>query len=152
LVWREGFITSLIYLPAETLQYNSVAREILFEGLTREAILDMPAGQIEQLVITGEPVVFTAGTARVLGEFRRLNDRLQVTLAQIEGGGEGVLPSLTVLIEGYARSQSLPAVEWIVHAVHCAKPNLKLKRVLERKGFVVKDVDGTTAYHYFQEL
>ncbi len=129
-----------------------MAREILFEGLTREAILRVPAEQIEQLVITGEPVVFTAGTARVLGEFRRLNNRLHVTLAQIEGGGEGVLPSLTVLVEGYAKSQSLAGVEWVVHAVHCAKPNLKLKRVLERRGFVIKDVDGTTAYHYFQEL
>ncbi len=63
-----------------------------------------------------------------------------------------MLPALTVLIEKFARTQSLSAVEWVVHAVHCAKPNLKLKRVLESKGFVVKEVDGTTAYYYYQEL
>ncbi|HEV8495199.1 MAG TPA: hypothetical protein VGR76_23160 [Candidatus Angelobacter sp.] len=127
-------------------------REILFEGLTPEAILGRPAQEIEQLVLTGEPIIFTAGSARILGEFRRSSDRLNVTLAQIEGGGEGVLPALTILIEKFARSQSLTAVEWIVHAVHCAKPNLKLKRVLERKGFVVKEVDGTTAYYHYQKL
>ncbi|MGZ4897871.1 MAG: hypothetical protein ACXVJ0_15500 [Candidatus Angelobacter sp.] len=127
-------------------------REILFEGLTYEAILKLPVQQIEQLVLTGEPIVFTAGTARILGEFLRSSDRLHVTLAQIEGGGEGVLPALTVLIEKFARSQSLTAVEWVVHAVDCAKPNLKLKHVLERKGFVVKEVDGTTAYYYYHEL
>jgi hypothetical protein len=127
-------------------------REILFEGLTDEAILKLPVQRIEQLVLTGEPIVFTAGTARVLGEFRRSSDRLHVTLAQIEGGGEGVLPALTILIEKFARSQSLIAVEWVVYAVHCAKPNLKLKRVLERKGFVVKEVDGATAYYYSHRL
>lgn len=121
-------------------------------GLSYEAILKLPVQQIEQLVLTGEPIIFAAGTARILGEFRRSSDRLHVTLAQIESGGEGVLPALTVLVEKFARSRSLKAVEWVVHAVHCAKPNLKLKRVLERRGFVIKEVEGTTAYYYYQEL
>jgi hypothetical protein len=125
-----------------------MAREILFEGLTRDEILKLPAEQIEELLLTGEPVLFAAGTARILGEFQQKNNRLFVTLAQIEGGGEGVLPALSILIEDYARSRSLDGVEWIVHAVHCAKPNLKLKRVLERRGFTVKDIDGATAYYY----
>jgi hypothetical protein len=131
---------------------TAMPREILFEGLTSEAILKLPPQQIEQLVLTGEPVIFAAGSARILGEFRRSNDRLNITLAQIEGGGEGVLPALTMLVEKFARSQALTAVEWVVHAVHCSKPNLKLKRVLERKGFVVKEVDGTTAYYLYQKL
>src|SRR5215831_11232984 len=129
-----------------------MAREILFEGLSRDQILKLPKRQIEELLLTGEPIVFTAGTARVLGEFRQANNRLLIKLAQIEGGGEGVLPSLSILIEDYARSCSLDGVEWIVHAVHCAKPNLKLKRVLERRGFAVKDVDGTTAYYSYQPI
>jgi hypothetical protein len=33
-----------------------------------------------------------------------------------------------------AASRALLGVEWIVHAVSCAKPNLKLRRVLERRG------------------
>lgn len=127
-------------------------REILFEGLTPEAILKLPAQEIEQLVLTGETLIFTAGSARILGEFRLSTDRLNVTLAQIEGGGEGVLLALTILIEKFARLQSLTAVEWVIHAVHCAKPNLKLKRVLERKGFVIQEVDGTTAYYHYQKL
>ena len=65
-----------------------MAREILFEGFSRNEILRVPPEQIEQLVLTGEPIVFAAGTARILGEFRLRNNRLVVTLAQIEGGGE----------------------------------------------------------------
>jgi hypothetical protein len=129
-----------------------MAREILFEGFSSDEILRLPAEQIEKLVLTGEPIVFSAGTARILGEFRLRNNCLVVTLAQIEGGGEGVLPSLWRLIEDYAKSRSLIGVEWIVHAVSCAKPNPKLKRVLERRGFAIRDVEGTLAYFYYQQL
>jgi hypothetical protein len=129
-----------------------MAREILFEGFSRDQILQLPAEQIEKLVLTGEPIVFAAGSARILGEFRLQNNRLVVTLAQIEGGGEGVLPSLWRLIEDYAKSRSLEGVEWVVHAVSCAKPNPKLKRVLERKGFAVRDVEGVVAYFYYARL
>ena len=129
-----------------------MAREILFEGLSKDEILRLPSEQIEKLVLTGEPIVFAAGSARILGEFRQREKHLTVTLAQIEGGGEGVLPSLWVLIEDYARSRSFNAVEWIVHAVSCAKPNPKLKRVLERRGFIVRDVEGVSAYYYRQQL
>jgi hypothetical protein len=82
----------------------------------------------------------------------RRENLLQVTLAQIEGGGEGVLPALSQLIENYARLQGLDGVEWIVHAVHCAKPNLKLKRVLERRGFAIKQIGKTTAYYKYQSI
>ncbi len=75
-----------------------------------------------------------------------------LSLSQIEGGGEGVLPSLWLLIEDYARSRSLKAVEWIVHAVNCTKPNLKLKRVLERKGFAIREIEGAPAYYYRQRF
>jgi hypothetical protein len=125
-------------------------REILFEGLSREAILALPPTQLEQLVLTGEPILFQAGSARILGEFQLQHGTLNVVLAQIEGGGEGVLPSMWQLIEGFAKARGLREVNWIVHAVHCARPNLKLKRVLERKGFVIRDVGRTTAYCYRQ--
>jgi hypothetical protein len=129
-----------------------MAREILFEGFSRDEILQLPAEQIEELVLTGEPIVFSAGSARMLGEFRLQGQRLIVILAQIEGGGEGVLPSLWRLIEDYARSRSLERVEWIVHAVSCAQPNPKLKRVLERRGFVIRDIEGASAYYYSHQI
>src|SRR5437763_7504599 len=88
-----------------------MAREILFQGFSRDEILRLPAEQIEKLILTGEPIIFSVGTARILGEFRLRDNYLLVTLAQIEGGGEGVLPSLWLLIEDYARSRSLKAVE-----------------------------------------
>jgi hypothetical protein len=76
-----------------------------------------------------------------------------VELAQIEGGGEGVLISLVSLAKHYAALRQLSGVEWIVHAVSCAKPNLKLRRVLERRGFVIENVEGVgEAYHLFEAL
>ncbi len=109
---------------------NRDRKEILFDGLSDGEILGLPAEQIEALILNGQPMVFRAGSATVLGEFRRDRDRLVVELAQIEGGGEGVLVSLGSLVKRYARLQRIETVEWIVHAVTCAKPNLKLRRVL----------------------
>ena len=124
-------------------------KEILFDGLSEEEILGLPVEQIEGLVLTGQPMVFRAGSATVLGEFRRERDRLVVELAQIEGGGEGVLVSLGSLVKRYARLQRIESVEWIVHAVTCAQPNLKLRRVLDRRGFTVRDVPGLGQAYYY---
>jgi hypothetical protein len=124
-------------------------KEVLFEGFSKGEILDLPDEQIEGLVLTGQPIVFRAGSATVLGEFRRDGHRLVIELAQIDGGGEGVLVSLGSLADRYARLHGILAVEWIVHAVTCAKPNLKLRRVLERRGFSVRNIPGMGEAYYF---
>ena len=128
-------------------------REVLFEGFTIDDILSFPKETIERLVLLNEPIVFRAGSAVVLGQFKADSDRLVIELAQIEGGGEGVLPSLASLSKRYAKLNGLSAVEWIVHAVSCARPNLRLRRVLELRGFAVKKMaDGTEAYHLFDPV
>ena|SRR5687767_1424313 len=59
------------------------------------------------------------------------------------GGGEGVLPAIGSLAERYARNHGLEAIEWLVHALTCAHPNLDLRRILERRGFERHDLNGT---------
>jgi hypothetical protein len=126
---------------------------MLFEGLREDEILALPKETIEQLIVIGEPLVFRGGSAILLGSFKIRSQRLVVGLAQIEGGGEGVLISLASLARRYAALQGLSGVEWIVHAVSCAKPNLKLRRVLERRGFVITYVPGIgEAYHLIDSL
>jgi hypothetical protein len=128
-------------------------RELKFEGLTEEEILDLPKDAVEALILIGEPLVFRAGSAVILGSFKLKSNRLIIELAQIEGGGEGVLISLASLAKRYAKLNSLAEIEWIVHAVTCAKPNHKLRRVLERRGFEVKEVDGVgEAYHFIDSI
>ena len=123
-------------------------REVLFEGLSEDEILGLPRETIEQLVLLGEPIIFKAGSAVILGSFKVDRNQLVVELAQIEGGGEGVLVSLASLTRRYAQLHALRGVEWIVHAVTCAKPNLKLRRVLEGRGFSIEQVAGVgEAYH-----
>lgn len=117
--------------------------ELLIEGLTPDEILALPDDQLEALVLRGEPLVFGVGSATILGEFKVSGAALLLELAQIEGGGEGVLPGLASLANRYARRRGLGFLEWRVHAIACAQPNLKLRRVLERRGFVVKDVEGS---------
>ena len=126
-------------------------REILFEGLSEQEILALPQEHIQKLILLGEPLVFRAGSAELLGSFKIASDRLVVELAQIEGGGEGVLISLASLAKRYVMLRNLSGVEWIIHAVTCANPNLKLRRVLERRGFVVKNVDGVGEAYYLLE-
>ncbi len=122
---------------------------ILIDGLTPDEILALPEDHIAALVAVG-PIVFRAGSASILGQVHLKSDRLVVELAQIDGGGEGVLPTLWLLAERYARIRGLPVVDWVVHAINCARPNLKLRRVLERRGFKVEDVPGIGAAYYLQ--
>lgn len=141
-------------MAREPIKINAVktvtnAKHILIEGYSPEEILALPHEQIEAFVFTNTPLVFKAGSAEVLGEFRLLTDRLVVELAHIDGGGEGVLPTLWVLTERYAAFRGLKCVEWIVHALNCAKPNPKLRRVLEGRGFTVQDVPGIGSAYYF---
>src|SRR5262245_12606430 len=100
----------------------SSTRSILIEGFTPEEILTLPDDYADQHVLTGKPLVFRVGSSQILGEFRRSDSRLTVELAQIDGGGEGVLPALWILAERYARRRRFAEVEWIVHAVSCARP------------------------------
>ena len=123
-------------------------KQINIEGYSPDEILGLPDAQLDAFVLAGEPLVFRAGSAEILGEFKLRDESLLVELAQIDGGGEGVLPVLASLAERYAKKRRLKRVEWIVHALNCAEPNLKLRRVMERRGFEVTDVEGVGPAYY----
>jgi hypothetical protein len=85
----------------------------------------------------------------VLGQFAVSDaNRLVVELAQIDGGGEGVLPTITRIAKHIARIKELAEIECVIHAVHCAEPNLKLRAHLIRTGFEVKNVPGKGDAYY----
>ena len=44
--------------------------EVLFEGLRDDEILLLPRQIVEQLILLGEPIVFRAGSATILGSFK----------------------------------------------------------------------------------
>lgn len=113
------------------------------EGLSPDELVAMSDDELDALVLFGEPITFRSGTAELLGSFARRDGRLVMELAHIEKGGEGVLPMLYALAHRYARSRELAEVEWRVHALACANPNLRLRQLLERRGFHVKGVPGT---------
>ncbi len=128
-------------------------KPITLDGLAPDELLAMPDEAIDALILCAEPVVFRAGTADVLGRFWVADGALILELGHIDGGGEGVLPVIARLAERFARRRGLRALDWRVHAVNCARPNLKLRRVLERRGFVVADVLGSgVCYHQVQPV
>jgi hypothetical protein len=45
-------------------------KQIDIEGYTANEILDLPDEQLDALVLSGEPLVFRAGTAEILGELK----------------------------------------------------------------------------------
>jgi hypothetical protein len=118
-------------------------RQVTLEGLTPDEILSLPDDHIDALVLCGEPLVFHTGTSEILGRFWVADVSLVLELGHIEGGGEGVLPTIAVLAERYARRRGLELIDWRVHALNCARPNPKLRPLLERRGFTVTDVPGT---------
>ena len=117
-------------------------RQINIEDYSPDEILAVPHEQLDAFVLSNRPIVFRVGTADILGEFKVRGESLIIELAQIDGGGEGVLPTLTSLAHRYAKQRGLKTVEWVVHALNCAEPNPKLRRVMERRGFQIVDVEG----------
>ncbi|MBZ0119556.1 MAG: hypothetical protein K8H88_21375 [Sandaracinaceae bacterium] len=112
------------------------------EGLSPDELVALPDDELDVLVLSGEPITFRAGTAELLGRFARCERRLVMELAHVQGGGEGVLSMLYALAHRYARSRKLAEVEWRVHAITCPNPNLRLRQLLERRGFEAKEVVG----------
>lgn len=111
------------------------------EGVSLAEFRQMPLDDIDVLLAFGRPITFTMGSADILAEFNVLGNILQVNLAHIDEGGEGVLVRLWKLIETYARAKQFSAVDWNVHALTCARPNPRLQSFLRKKGFVPHD-DG----------
>lgn len=128
-------------------------RKVDIEGYTPDELLALPVDAISSFVFTDEPLTFRIGTAHVLGAFRVTEDRLVAELAHVDGGGEGVLVALAALCTRYVRMNRLREIEWIVHAVHCADPNLALRRVLDSRGFAVRHVPGIgDVYHRIESI
>jgi hypothetical protein len=113
---------------------------VKIEGYTSEELLALPAAELDAVVFIGRPVVVRVGSAEVLAECHRRGTTLVVDLAHIDGGGEGALPALTTFLGRFARSRGFQSIEWLVRATNCAHPNDKLRRVLIRRGFEVRDV------------
>ena len=113
---------------------------LLIEGYTSDEILALSNEELNGIILRDEPLVFRAGSANMLGKFHVEELTLVMELAHIDGGGEGALPALASLARRYAIREELDAIEWRVHAVNCAKPNMKLRRLLERRGFQVSTI------------
>jgi len=118
------------------------------EGFTPEELLALPPEEFDGLIFAGRPVVFRAGSAEVLAEFSRGDTFLSLDLAHIDGGGEGVLPTIVAIAERYAKARGLQRIEWLVRATNCARPNPRLRAMLERRGFVPREVPGRGECYY----
>jgi len=117
------------------------------EGESLKEILAWPEHYFDELVIIDDPIVINIGSAEVLGQFAVKDGELIVELAQIDGGGEGVLPAIARIAKRVAKIKSLNSIICIVHAINCAEPNLKLRAHLEKTGFEIESVpDKGIAY------
>lgn len=125
---------------------------ITFNGLTADEILSLSDDTNSQ-VVSKAPMVVRIGTADVLGRFWVDQASVVLELGHIDGGGEGVLAAIAVLAQRFALRRGLESLDWRVHAITCQEPNLKLRRLLERRGFQVSEVPGTgLCYHMVQAV
>lgn len=122
--------------------------KISIEGESINEILEWPEEYFDEFILIDKPMVFTIGSAEVLGQFALSDSELIVELAQIDGGGEGVLPTITKIAKHIARIKEKRKISCIVHAIDCAKPNLKLRAHLEKTGFTIVNLPRKgKAYH-----
>ncbi len=118
------------------------------EGASIDEILSWSVEAFDALVLIERPIVVKVGSAEVLGQFSLKSDALVVELAQIDGGGEGVLPAITRVAKRIAELKQVTNIDCVVHAINCAEPNLKLRRHLIKIGFQITDVPGKGEAYY----
>lgn len=125
-----------------------MAQPILFEGYTQEEILALSDDEIEAWIFVDDPIIFKVGTAEILAKVEIVDSSLVIELAQIDGGGEGILMKIGILARKYARKHKLQTIEWIVHSLDCLDPNPKLNPMLERAGFSIQEVPNKGKAYY----
>jgi hypothetical protein len=112
---------------------------VRIEGFSIDELLGLPKDELDAFVFAGRPVVARVGSSEILVECKRRGEILVVDLAHIDGGGEGALPAVVGFIERFGRDRGFHTIEWLVRATRCANPNPKLRRILVRKGFEVRE-------------
>jgi hypothetical protein len=117
---------------------NQSAR-IQVEGASLESLRAMPREDQDALLAFGRPISFVMGSATVLAQFDRREATLEVNLAHIDGGGEGVLLVLWKHIRAFAVERQFTTIRWNIFAATCAQPNPRLQQFLRSHEFVETD-------------
>jgi len=86
-------------------------RKVLIEGYSVDELLALTNEQLDQFVFCGEPIVFRAGSAELLGKFERTSERMILELAHIDGGGEGAPEASNTRLE-FAHTAAQPG-RWV---------------------------------------
>ncbi len=85
-----GLVTSRYRSPMS----RSSESSFLIAGLDPSEVLQLPPADLRELLLVDRAILFEAGTAEVLAQLTDRGSTLCIELAQIDGGGEGVLPVL----------------------------------------------------------
>ena len=149
---RSGVVRDGAAISQTFCSRNPLAMELLIDGLTTEQFEALPNEDMDALVFCGRPVAFRIGSAEILGQFARHEASLEIELAHIDGGGEGALPLIWKLASDHASKRGYSRIDRYVHAVNCARPNPKLRRVLLRKGFTITQQQGADVFHFEQSI
>jgi hypothetical protein len=125
-----------------------VFEQLLIEGYLPSELPEALGPELEAEVVNGRPLVARVGTAEVLISLSLDGRLLRAELAHIDGGGEGVLPTLISVILRFARRRGATEIEWLVFATNCARPNPRLRPILERRGFIVREIPDRGFCYY----
>jgi hypothetical protein len=125
---------------------------LLIEGFRPDELPAALGPELQRELLRGRPLVARAGTSDVLMSLELRDGVLRAELAHVDGGGEGILPALFSIIVRLGRLHDAREVEWLVFATNCARPNPRLRPVLERRGFVVREISGRGFCYYRKDL
>jgi hypothetical protein len=92
---------------------SSLTVPAIRRSFRRTTYLALRSEHLETLVLTGKPLVIRAGLTEMLAGFCVSARTLSVDLGRIDGGADGVLPSLVSLIRHYTVSRNLEPIEWL---------------------------------------
>jgi hypothetical protein len=86
-------------------------KQLLIEGYRPDELPEGLDPGLEAEIVNGRPLVARIGTAEVLISLALEGHLLRAELAHVDGGGEGVLPTLIPIILRFARRRGATEID-----------------------------------------
>lgn len=121
--------------------------QVLLEGFSVDELLKLPDPDFAKLKFHNQPLAFKAGNNTIIALFTLSPEALILEVNHLDRGAEGSLPVISSLAARYAKRENLSFIDWRLPLLNCVAINPKLRQVLERREFRIRQ--NPAAGNYF---
>jgi hypothetical protein len=123
--------------------------QVLLEGFSVEELLKLPDPDFAKLNFHNQPLAFKAGNNTIIAQFILTPDALALEVNHLDRGSEGSLSVIASLAARYALREKRAFIDWRLPLLNCVNVNPKLRLVLERREFKIRNTSNPATGAFF---